>query len=100
MEIKNYEVLINEENAQCGLIVDLDNYNIRNLIEEDKLLYEVNVDEKKINVFNQQDELLLTFHKIDSELILYAFKTDHLSILGGVTEPKAEIQLFLSASLK
>jgi hypothetical protein len=99
MNISNYEVLINETNANCSLVVDLQQYNI-SFLKDNVLFYEVDSIKKEIKIQNETGQDLVTFLNIDAELQYYAFKTIELIILGGITEPTPAIIKSFSALLK
>jgi len=80
MEIKDYDVLINEKQASCGLVVDPGQYNI-NFFNDEYLQYEVDTNEMKINIFSDKNKI--SFLQIDKKLMLYAFKTETLVIFVG-----------------
>lgn len=83
MEIKNYDVLINELQASCGLVIDPNEYNIDFFIDVD-LKYEIDVENNVIHVFSDKNRI--SFLKIDNKLRYYAFKTETLVILVGTRQ--------------
>lgn len=99
IKIKHYEVLINETAAQCGLIVDLEEYDI-SFLHNQGLLYEVKNKEKEIHIFSEDNELLIIFEHIDEELIYYSIKTINMAIFGGKLNPETEITSAYFAQLK
>lgn len=99
MIIKNYEVIINEKNATCGLVIDEEEYEIDSFKEE-TLFYEVFPEKKIISVYNQENTKKLEFINADHQLIYYAFKTIELPILVGKTNPEPKINFILEAQLK
>lgn len=80
MEIKNYDVLINEKQASCGLVVDPTEYNI-NFFDDEYLNYEVDTDNNIIHVYSEKNKI--SFLGIDNKLRYYAFKTETLVVLVG-----------------
>lgn len=99
MKIKNYEVVINEKNAQCGLVVNIEEYDI-SFLDNLTLTYKVETESKEIQIFNEKNEHVLTFYNIDDELTYYAFKTIDLAIMAGRTSPQLQVDLIFSANLQ
>jgi hypothetical protein len=86
MEIKNYDVLINEKQASCGLVVDPTEYDI-SFFKDEFLKYEVDNTLNVIRVYSDKNSI--SFTNIDERLVYYAYKTETLVILvGGRTGPK------------
>lgn len=77
MLIKNYDVLINEKEASCGLVINSKEYNINGFKGKD-LEYEVDYDHNCIRVFSEKYKV--TFCNADKRLLYYAFKTETLII--------------------
>ena len=97
MEIKNYEVILNEKNATCGFVVNLNYYKIEQILQKN-LKYEVFRDEKKVRVFSEDNDELW-FLNLTDQLIYYAYKTINLTLLGGTDEGKGKIKIFSEAVL-
>jgi hypothetical protein len=77
MEIKKYEILINEEQASFGLIVKEYDYDI-SFFKDKFLNYDIHYDKKCINIYS--DSHKISFKNIDAKFIYYAFKTESLII--------------------
>lgn len=75
--INEYKVMINEENATCGLIVNKEKYNIKNL-KDKKLSYKVKYQEAMIVINCGFDEIV--FNNADKQLLYYAVKALKLEI--------------------
>jgi hypothetical protein len=80
MQIKNYDVLINEKQASCGLIVDPTEYNI-DFFDDKYLNYEVDTENCMIHVYSDKNKV--SFLGMDNRLRYYAFKTETLVLLVG-----------------
>lgn len=80
MEIKNYDVLINEKQASCGLVVDPDEYDI-SFFKDEYLKYDVDSELGVIRVYSDKDTII--FLNIDRKLVYYAYKTESLIIFIG-----------------
>lgn len=98
MQIKNYEVLINEKQGQCGLVIDTKEYDL-SFLKDIPLFYKVNTEDKKIEILDEHNEILLTFEKINNELRYYAFKTVELVIIIGNTKPSLHVEFVLHAQI-
>lgn len=97
MIIKEYEVIINEKNATCGLVVNLDFYKIEPILRE-YLQYEVLDKENKIRVISETGQEIY-FINLSKELIYYAYKTINLLILGGRLGAENKIEMVAEAIL-
>jgi hypothetical protein len=93
--INKYEVLINEKNGTCGLVVNSD-FNLSKFKNE-KLFYNVNFDNKTITVESLKSKFI--FVNADKELLYYAIKSLNLIILCGKLKPKPHILYILEADL-
>lgn len=80
MKIKSYDVIIDEQQASCGLVVDPTEYDI-SFFKNENLQYKIDTEKKTIDVFS--DKIKVSFCKIDKKLIYYAFKTETLIIFIG-----------------
>ncbi len=87
MEIKKYEILINEEQASFGFVVNENLYDI-SFFKDKFLNYEINYDKKFINIYS--DSHKISFKNIDAKLLYYAFKTESLIIF--ITNKTQEFQ--------
>lgn len=96
MQIKTYEVIINEKNAKFGVVVNLEAYDIRFLATE-YLKYEVNHSEKTLRVFSPNASL--SFGNLNDESLYYATKSTIISILGGIPGEPPKITLVLEAEI-
>lgn len=99
MEIKDYEVILNEKNATCGFVINLNYFKLEEFLQED-LHYEVLSKEKKVKVFSANKTIYFT--GLSDEIVYYAFKTDSLTLLGGVEGKdgqSGEIKIFAEAKL-
>lgn len=85
MEIKNYEVLINEQQASCGLVVNKDLYDISFLNNHD-IYYEILDKEHKIKIYSDSNEVV--FCNASHETLYFAHKTEVLIILMGILTPE------------
>ena len=97
MEIREYEVILNEKNATCGFVVNLNHYKIDDVLRKD-LQYEILKEDKAVRVFSKDGDELL-FLNLTNELIYYAYKTVNLIILGGTDEGEGKIKIFAEAVL-
>lgn len=91
MQIKEYEVIVNEKNGTCGIVVNLDDYEIGYLLKK-PLQYEVIPEENKLRVFTEDGAEIL-FVNLDKNLIYYAFKTINLTIFGGRPQQDFEVAI-------
>lgn len=78
--IKNYQVLIDEEHARCGVAISLDLYKIKikNFLN---ILYQVDYHNKKITIFN--NSFCIVLENCSQELLYFAFKTINLQVILG-----------------
>lgn len=97
MIIREYEVIINEKNSTCGLVVNLDFYKIEGILKE-SLQYEVLEKENKIKVVSETGQEIY-FMNLNKELIYYAYKTINLLILGGRAGTENKIEMVAEAVL-
>lgn len=97
MEIKNYEVILNEKNATCGFVVNLNYYKIENILQKN-LQYEIFRNEKKVRVFSEDNDEIW-FLNLNEKLIYYVYKTINLTILGGTDEGSGKIKIYSEAVL-
>lgn len=94
--IRNYEVMINEQNASCGLFVDIQQYNLSQFIDQE-LQYSVDYSNHKVIVSNGKDTI--TFINADKQMLYYVIKSLALVILVGKKLPKTDVEYFLQAHL-
>lgn len=80
IHVKNYQVLINEETANCGVAINIEHYS-KIKIEDFNLKYEVKYKEQKIKIWNSELEVIL--HNCDKNLLYYAVKTINLGFILG-----------------
>ncbi len=80
MIISNYGVIIDKENACCGLVVDPKEYDI-SFFNDSFLSYEIDSKKNQIKLFSENKQVF--FDKITPEIIYYSFKTDVLVIFVG-----------------
>lgn len=80
IHVKQYQVLINEETANCGVAINIEHYSKIEITDYD-LQYSVIYNEKKIKIKNSEIEIVL--HNCDKELLYYAFKTINFAIILG-----------------
>jgi hypothetical protein len=80
LKIKNFNVLINEEQASCGLVVNNKDYDLH-FFNNEHLHYEVDYHNKVIHVTSRKDKV--SFLGLDNKIMYYAFKTETLIILTG-----------------
>lgn len=80
IHVKNYQVLINEEKAACGVAINIEHYK-KIKIEDFNLFYNVVYHEKKIKIKNTEIEIVL--HNCDKEFLYYAIKTYNLGVILG-----------------
>jgi hypothetical protein len=80
IHVKNYQVLINEETANCGVAINIDHYS-KIKIEDFNLKYEVKYNDKKIKVWNSELEIIL--YNCDKNFLYYALKTINLGFILG-----------------
>lgn len=97
MIIKEYEVIINEKNATCGFVVNLDFYKIEPILRE-ALQYEVLEKENKIKIISETGQEIY-FINLNKEFIYYAYKTVNLLILGGRLGIENKIEMVAEAVL-
>lgn len=80
IHVKNYQVLINEEKAACGVAINIDHYKKIDINDFD-LVYKVIYNENKIKIKNKEMEIVL--HNCDKEFLYYAIKTYNLGVILG-----------------
>lgn len=80
IHIKNYQVLINEEKAACGVAINIDHYKKIKITDHD-LKYSVIYGENKIKIENSELEIIL--YSCDKEFMYYAIKSINLGIILG-----------------
>lgn len=80
VDVKQYQVLINEQNATCGVAINIEHYkNIQ--IDNDDLKYNVLYNESMIKIYNNDIEIVL--HSCDKQFLYYAVKTCYLGVILG-----------------
>ena len=100
MKIKNYEIIINEQNATCGLVVDQEEYDL-SYLQNKELTYEVLQDKKELKLYNRANpKEVAVFGNVDTEMVYYTIKTLTLAILVGKLHPTPQIAYVLEAELK
>lgn len=83
-EIKNYEVVINEGNAKCALIVN-EEEEILNLIKDKELNYEVDFNDPQIIIFEGEKKIMV-FKNTNSDLLRFAYKSNGVPLAIGTVE--------------
>lgn len=80
IHVKQYQVLINEQNATCGVAINIDHYNKIN-VKDENLKYNILYNDAKIKIYNKDMEIVL--HNCDKEFLYYAVKTSYLGVILG-----------------
>ena len=80
IHVKNYQVLINEEKAACGVAINIDYYKKIDL-KDFNLKYKVFYNENKVRIKNHEMEIIL--HNCTKEFLYYAVKTYNLGVILG-----------------
>lgn len=80
VQVKQYQVLINEQNATCGVAINIEHYN-KIKINDSNLTYSVFYNEAKVKIYHKDLEIIL--HNCDKQFLYYAMKTYHLGVILG-----------------
>ncbi len=96
MLISKYNVLINKEQASCGLLVDYSDYDF-SFFDNQDLNYEVDYKKSCIYVFSENHKI--SFQKTDKELMYYALKTESLIIFTGDRKGNKNLKKAYEATL-
>ena len=91
MKIRNYEVVINEKDAQCGVIIKKDVYDISFFIDQD-IYYQVDFHKKTLTIESKNHLIKkVVLMNADNEFLYYAVKSLNLFImLSSDNPPKME----------
>ena len=100
MEIKQYEILINEKNKVCGLCINLNHYALSDFLKKN-LQYNIEPHKKEVFVYdkdNKNDKIV--FKNITIESIPYFYSTPTLALLGGRDNKENKIEIISEAILE
>lgn len=99
MKVKNYEVIIDTKNAQCGVVINKNEYDLSHLKNEN-LIYSVDF-QNKLVLIEPENKLIkpIVLLNADREFLYYCVKSLQISIMVGTNFP-LNVEFTVSANLK
>lgn len=88
MIIKNYEIILNDNNMTCAFVLGKE--YVLPFKKDEIINYEIFPEKKEIKVFSKNNSI--TFSVANDEIIYYAYKTDNIVIFIGSLRPEKKIK--------